>query len=117
MHIWSSTADFLISNPLRDDELIIESVNGTAEYNGSELGMILTDRPFAIRPAAEGKTITPKLPVTWKLHGVGFAAMKKALGGSLDVRAEALCSIRIGELQMEVFYNSSETIGANIRLT
>ncbi|RPA90079.1 hypothetical protein L873DRAFT_1831812 [Choiromyces venosus 120613-1] len=114
MHLISSSADFLLNNPLRKDKVTIEAINGTAKYKGSELGKIVSSKPFAIKPAVEGRTTTPRLPVRWKLRGVGYEAMKRALGGTLAVHAEALCLVRVGKLQMEVFYNSTNPIGANI---
>lgn len=64
----------------------------------------------------EGRTITPRIPVRWKFGGVGYEAMRRALGGRLAIHAEALCLVRVGKLQMEVFYNSTHPIGANIHL-
>ncbi|PWW75297.1 hypothetical protein C7212DRAFT_198284 [Tuber magnatum] len=116
VHLISSTADFLLNNPLRKDKVTIEAFNGTAKYKGNELGKIESSKPFAIKPAVEGRTTTPRIPVRWKFGGAGYEAMRRALGGRLAVHAEALCSVRIGKLQMEVYYNSTNPIGANIHL-
>jgi len=116
IHLISSTADFLVNNPLRKDEVTVEAINGTAKYRCNELGEIESSKPFAIKPAVEGRTITPRIPVRWKIGGVGYEAMRKALGGRLAVHAEALCLVRVGKLQMEIFYNSTNPIGANIHL-
>lgn len=116
IHLISSTADFLVNNPLRKDKVMIEAINGTAKYKGNELGKIESSKPFAIKPAVEGKTTTPRIPVRWKFGSVGYEAMRRALGGRLAVHAEALCLVRVGKLQMEVFYNSTHPIEANIHL-
>ncbi|KAG0637671.1 hypothetical protein HOY80DRAFT_245779 [Tuber brumale] len=116
IYLISSTADFLVNNPLRKDKVTVEAINGTAKYKGNELGEIESSKPFAIKPAVEGRTTTPRIPVRWKFGGVGYEAMRRALGGRLAVHAEALCLVRVGKLQMEVFYNSTNPIEANIHL-
>jgi hypothetical protein len=116
MHIISSTADFVLANPLLHDRLTILVVNATAKYNGSELGSIYYDKPFMLRPGAEGTTNTPRLPVDWSFGSIAYDALKKALGGKLEVHAEAYCTLAIGNLVAEVLYNSSKAIPAGIRL-
>lgn len=115
MHLLTSTADFLISNPLPNSQITITKINGTAKHNGSDLGTILYEWPFDIKPGKEGKTLTPRLPVDWSLDSVGYEAMKRAFGGHLKVHAEALCSVAIGRFVIELFYNASRPIGADVR--
>lgn len=116
MHVLTSTADFVITNPLQNNKIIVNKINGTAKHNGSDLGTILYEWPFDIRPGKKGKTLTPRLPVEWSLDSVGYREMKRAFGGQLKVHTEALCSVRIGEYETELFYNASKPIGAHVRL-
>ncbi|RPB06961.1 hypothetical protein P167DRAFT_530461 [Morchella conica CCBAS932] len=114
IHVLSSTADFVIDNPLRNNAITIKKINGTAKYNGSDLGTILYEWPFNILPGKQGKTLTPKLPVDWGPDNVGYGVVKKALRGQLKVHAEALCMIGIGNFSVELFYNGSRPIGAHV---
>lgn len=59
--------------------------------------------------------MTPRLPVEWILESVGYDAMRRAFGGQLKVYTEALCSVGIGEFEIDLFYNSSKPVGAHIR--
>lgn len=115
MHLLTSTVDFLIINPLLNNKITIRKINGTAKHNGSDLGTILYEWPFDIRPGKKGKTMTPRFPVEWSLESIGYDAMRRAFGGQLKVDAEALCSVAIGEFEIELFYNSSKPIGAHVR--
>jgi len=116
MHIISSTADFVLNNPLSHDGLTILKINATAKYNQSQLGTIFYDLPFRLRPGADGATTTPRLPVDWSLGSIAYDALRKALGGELEVHAEAYCTLSIGNLETEVFYNSSKAVPASVRL-
>lgn len=116
MHIVTSTADFLIKNPLAHNRIIIRTLDGAAKYNGSTLGTISYARKFVINPGSMGKTLSPRLPVEWSLDGIGYDTVRKALGGQLLVHAEAACRLSIGDFTMGVLYNASDPVGAHIRL-
>lgn len=116
MHILSSTADFYLQNPFPQDSIRILKLNGIAKYNDSILGSISHNNPFSIHPGRFGGTVTPRFPVQWKLGSVGYEAMKRAMGGSLDVHGEANCQVTIYDFAMDVFYNSSDPVQARIRL-
>jgi len=107
MHLMSSTANFVLVSPV---SLYITSIAAVAYYNGTEVGTIDWDYPFAID---EGETTTPKLPVEWKVEGLG--AVRDALGGTLKLDAKADVGVKIGEWQEKVWYEG-EGIGAKIRL-
>jgi hypothetical protein len=115
MHVLSSTADFLIRNPLPYDSIIINTLDGVAIYNGSTIGTINYERKFLIGPGERGSTLTPKFPVDWNFGGVGYGAMRKAIGGQLKIYAQAQCNLSIGNLRMEVLYNGSDPVGAHVR--
>jgi hypothetical protein len=92
--------------------MYITYINGTAFYKDDEVGRIEYELPFAVQP---GVSTTPRLPVDWSLGSVGYDAVKKALGGQLKLRAEAVIGIEIGEWQERVWYKG-KGIGAKVRL-
>ena len=112
MHLFSSTAVFTLVSPLTTTVLYITSINATAFYKTDSVGTIIYDLPIAVEP---GESDTPKLPVDWSLGSVGYDAVRKALGGTLRLRAEAEIGVRIGEWQQSIWYRG-RGIGAHIRL-
>jgi hypothetical protein len=112
MHIISSTAIFTLASPFATTTMYITHMNATSYYEGHPAGKILYDLPFAVPP---GDSVTPRLPVDWSLGGVGFEAVKKALGGTLKLSAFAEVGVRIGRWKEQVWYQG-RSIGANIRL-
>lgn len=114
MYLLSSTLILELKNPL-DTEITVLYVNGTASYKDERLGRILVDfehdiaspKPIVI-PANDhhdensGYVKTPRLPVTFDITSVGYEALKKALGGSLEV--DVICHIkaRVGNMAMWV---------------
>lgn len=115
MHIMSSAAEFWIRNPLLHNKITIRTLDGAARYNGTVLGTIYYAHEFIVKSGKDGSTLSPRLPVVWSLDGVGFDTVRKALGGTLEVHAEANCVLSIGDLVLGVLYNSSNPIGAHIR--
>ena len=107
MHIFSSTATFLLRSPFA---LSITSIDASAFHNGSEIGSINYEYPFDIN---EGVTETPRLPVEWALDGLG--TVREALGGSLKLDARANVSVKIGQWSERVWYER-HGIGAKIKL-
>ncbi|KAL8817099.1 MAG: hypothetical protein Q9223_004009, partial [Gallowayella weberi] len=92
-HLLSSTAVLTLLSPLPHTSVYITSVSAKASYNHSPVGSIEYDVPFEVPPGASD---TPRLPVDWDLGSIGRDAVKKALGGTLKVEAEAKVGIRIG---------------------
>src|SRR3954447_7911529 len=94
MHLISSTATFTLLSPLPDITLYITSIAATAFYNHTEpVGTINYPYQLAVPP---GASQTPKLPVEWSLGGAGYSAVRDALGGTLNLDAEADVGVRIG---------------------
>ncbi|KAF9693500.1 hypothetical protein EKO04_008295 [Ascochyta lentis] len=112
MHILSSTALFTLFSPFRTTTMYITSMNATAYSDGHEAGKILYDLPFAVPP---GLSESPRLPVDWSFGSLGYEAIRKALGGSLQLNAFAIVGVRIGEWRETVWYKGGK-IGANVRL-
>lgn len=111
-HVFSSTATFTLVSPFEYNTLLLEWVNATAYYNHTEpVGRIEYDEAFAVPP---GSTKTPRLPVEWSVGSVGYDAVKRALGGSLKLDAEADVTVRLGQYRETVWY-VGEGIGASIR--
>ncbi|KAL7269121.1 hypothetical protein RUND412_008231 [Rhizina undulata] len=115
MHVFSSTAEISIRNPLQQDEITIKKINGTAKYKGIDLGSIFSTEPFKIKPGSKGASLTPRLPVEWSLDDVALEAIMSALNGQLTIRAEAHCLVSVGRMDFDLFYNASDPIGAHIR--
>jgi hypothetical protein len=112
MHLFSSTAEFTLLSPLSETTIYITDINATAFYEGDQVGTIFYDLPFAVSP---GLSVSPRLPVDWELGGVGYDAVRKALGGELKLQAEALVGVRIGEWTEKLWYKG-KGIGAKVRL-
>ncbi|RFU25430.1 hypothetical protein B7463_g10910, partial [Scytalidium lignicola] len=111
-HFLSSTAQFELYSPLQYSSIYLEEVNATALYNHTEpVGWIDYNLPFEVPP---GRSLTPKLPVDWSMEGVGYDAVKKALGGTLKLDARGNITVRLGRWSETVWY-MGDGIGAEIR--
>lgn len=117
MHLITSTATFTLLSPLRTSTIYITYINATAYYKEDDVGHIDYDLPFAVPPVDEnGNGITtPRLPVDWSLGSVGYDAVRRALGGTLKLHAEAVVSIMLGKWEETVWFKGG-SIGAKVRL-
>ncbi|KAI7361946.1 hypothetical protein KC354_g7685 [Hortaea werneckii] len=117
MHLFTSTADFMLLSPLRKTTLFVTDVDATAYYKGDEVAQIQYSLPFEVPPVgADGKGIkTPRLPVDWSIGSVGYDAVKNALGGSLRMSAFAWVGVRVGRFEERIWFRG-RGIGASIRL-
>ncbi|KAF2745630.1 hypothetical protein M011DRAFT_504426 [Sporormia fimetaria CBS 119925] len=112
MHLLTSTAVFSLSSPFTTTTMYITSLNATSYYEGHQAGRIQYDFPFAVPP---GVSESPRLPVDWSFGGLGYEAIRKALGGSLTMTAVGDVGIRIGDWRERVWYRGGK-IGAKVRL-
>lgn len=113
MHLLTSTAVFTLLSPLPRTTIYITSIDATAFYNHTEpVGHIDYDLPFAVTP---GASQTPRLPVDWSIGGVGYDAVRSALGGSLKLDAKADIGIRVEDWETS-FWFVGGGIGAKVRL-
>ncbi|KAF1983026.1 hypothetical protein K402DRAFT_339257 [Aulographum hederae CBS 113979] len=112
MHLLTSTAVFELLSPLSRSTIFLTHINATAYYKDDVVGKIIYDLPFAIPP---GESTSPRLPVDWSLGSVGYEAVRKALGGTLKLHAEADVGIKLGEWEQEVWF-AGKGIGAKVRL-
>jgi hypothetical protein len=119
VHLWSSTAQFTLASPFSETTLHIFHVNATAYYKDDVVGHILYGEDFSGTPeefdVPPGLSQTPRLPVGWKLGSVGYGAIKKALGGSLRLRAVSELGVRVGNFRVRVWYRGRR-IGAKVRV-
>lgn len=111
-HLITSTAVLTLLSPLPHTSLWITSVSATASYKNTPMGAIEYDVPFQVPPGASD---TPRLPVDWSLGSIGHDAVKKALGGTLKVEAEAKVGVRIGKWKEKVWFKGNG-IGARVTL-
>jgi hypothetical protein len=112
MHLISSTATFTLNSPFTHTTLFITHMNATAYYEEHPAGVILYDLPFAVPP---GISESPRIPVDWSFGGIGYEAIRKALGGKLKLTAFAHVGVRIGEWNERIWFKGGK-IGANVRL-
>jgi len=112
MHLFTSTANFVLLSPLSKTILYISSINATAYYKDEDVGRIEYDLPFAVPP---GSSTTPRLPVAWSLGSVGYEAVRKAIGGTLKLSAKAEVGIRIGMYNVQIWFRGGG-IGAKVRI-
>jgi hypothetical protein len=93
--------------------VFIDNIDAVALYNHTEpIGRIEYSLPFAVPP---GISQTPRLPVDLDLNGVGYDAVRKALGGTLRMDAKAKIGVTLGEYSTVIFYQG-KGIGAKIRI-
>jgi hypothetical protein len=112
MHLFSSTANFVLLSPLSKTTLYITKINATAFYKEDDVGRIEYELPFAVPP---GSSTTPRLPVDWSLGSVGYEAVRKAIGGELRLSARAEVGIRIGSYDVAIWFRGGG-IGAKVRI-
>jgi len=112
MHLISSTATFTLNSPFTRTTMFITHMNATAYYEGHPAGIIQYDLPFAVPP---GLSESPRIPVDWSFGGIGYDAIRKALGGQLKLSAFAHVGVRIGEWNERIWFQGGK-IGANVRL-
>lgn len=113
LHLWSSTADFTLFSPLNQTSLTITSIEATAFYEEDEpLGRIRHYKHFDVPP---GISQTPRIPVDLVLGGVGYDALRKALGQSLEMDTVAKIGIQVLHYTDIVLYRG-KGITANIRI-
>ncbi|KAF9989806.1 hypothetical protein BGZ75_004808 [Mortierella antarctica] len=114
MYIFSSKLELELQNPL-DTVITVLYLNGTASFKGEKLGHVLVDfehdftspKPILIpannhRETDSGYVKTPKLPVVFDLSSVGYEALRKALGGSLEVDVVCHIKAKVGSMVMWV---------------
>lgn len=111
MHLFTSTATFILNSPLTHTVLDLTHINATAFYKADAVGQILYDGDIEVPP---GKSETPKLPVDWSFGSVGYDAIKRAVGGTLKLKAFAHVGVRIGKYEDRIWYRG-RSVGVKVR--
>ena len=62
-----------------------------------------------------GASTSPRLPVDWSLGGVGYDAVKQAIGGTLKLEATAEVGVGVGRWTQSVWFKG-KGIGARVSL-
>ncbi|KAJ5342010.1 hypothetical protein N7541_011134 [Penicillium brevicompactum] len=111
-YLWSSAAQFTLASPLTETDILITSIDATAYYEGKDpIGRINTHDPFKVSP---GLSQSPRLPVDLNIGGVGYEALRKALGQSLEMDTIARVGIQIKNYVDEIMYYG-KGIAAKVR--
>ncbi|KAG0156883.1 hypothetical protein PDIDSM_4066 [Penicillium digitatum] len=109
-YLWSSTADFILSSPLTENNILITSIDARAFYENEEpIGRINSREPF------ECTSRSPRLPVDLDMGGVGYDALRKALGQSLEMDAVAKVGVLIGNYADVILYHG-KGMAAKVRI-
>ncbi|KAI2787411.1 hypothetical protein POX_f07775 [Penicillium oxalicum] len=111
LHLFSSTVEFAVYSPMVDTNITVTSMDSTAFYEGEPLGRIEYDEPFNVPP---GNSHSPRLPVEVDLGGVGYDALRKALGQELMLDAVAEVGMRVKNYEDIVHYRT-KGIAARVR--
>ncbi|KAL6714892.1 hypothetical protein ACLMJK_007152 [Lecanora helva] len=112
-HLLTSTATFTLLSPLPHSTITIDYLNATAFYNHTEpVGKILYELPWEVPP---GVSTSPRLPVEWSLGGVGYQAVKEAVGGRLKLDARAEVGVGVGQWGVRVWF-LGKGVGAGVSL-
>ncbi|GMG26971.1 unnamed protein product [Aspergillus oryzae] len=93
---------FTLSSPFPNTTIEVTSVEANAFYQKhEEVGSINYYIPFSVPP---GLSTTPRLPVELNLNGIGYDALRKALGGTLKLDAVAKVGVLIRRYRTTITY-------------
>ena len=88
-------------------------MDATAFYEGNDpVGQINYNQPFDV---PSGHSTTPRLPVDLDLGGVGYDALRKALGQSMKLDAVARVGVKVAKYRDVVYYRG-KGIAAKVRI-
>lgn len=87
-------------------------MDATAYYEDEPVGHINYHQPFDVPP---GISHSPQLPVDLVLGGVGYDALRKALGQELELDAVAKIGVRVRNYKDIVHYKGNGIV-AKVRL-
>lgn len=109
-HVFSSTASFVLRNPL-NETITIERLHAVANYHEEVVGSLDYEYPITLS-GTEAETETPRLPVKWKLPPSDI--LRKAVSGTLRVNATARAIIAVGQMSGIPIELSLNEVGAGV---
>ncbi|KAL4809029.1 hypothetical protein BDV18DRAFT_133774 [Aspergillus unguis] len=113
LHFLSSTAEFSLFSPLNHTTLQVTSIEAQAFYDTDKaVGAINYYDTFPITP---GLSHSPRLPVDLDLSGIGYDAVKRAVGGTLDLDTLATVCLGIENYNQTIDYRG-KGIKAKVKL-
>lgn len=100
-HVFSSTASFVLRNPL-NTSITITSLTAKARYHDDVIGTMDYGYPIILAsktdtPDRRGETETTKIPVRWSLPASDI--LRRVIGGTLVVNATANATVQVGEFE------------------
>jgi hypothetical protein len=130
MNILSSTVVMSLRNPFQGINMSINKINATASYEIYEIGKVIADfedlgegwkGPMLLPPPkcdefgkCKGIIVeSEKIPVATKK--LGFEAIKKALGGSIDVSVDSQVGVMIDRFELKDLLYRQNNITAKVR--
>ncbi|VEU20228.1 DEKNAAC100976 [Brettanomyces naardenensis] len=112
MHVMSSEVELTVYNPVENEEIAIDIIQGKASHEDTTLGYISHEEKLVIPP---GIYKTPRIPVVMNRSGISGDILRKALNGNLKVETHALLGVTLGDFHMTVLYHGSD-VDTRIRL-
>lgn len=130
MNILSSTVIMSLRNPFQDISMSIQKINATASYEIYEIGKVIADfedlgegwkGPMLLPPPTcdelgkcKGIVVeSEKIPVITKK--LGYEAIKKALGGSIEVSVDSQVGVMIDQFELKNLLYRQSNITAKVR--
>ncbi|KAI8637075.1 hypothetical protein BD408DRAFT_425155 [Parasitella parasitica] len=129
VNILSSTVIMSLRNPFPDIEMAINKINASATYEIYEIGRMVADfedtaegwkGPLLLPPpncdidSCEGIVVrSEKIPVITK--ELGYEAIKKALGGSIEVSVDSQVAVMIDQFELRDLAYRQNNITAKVR--
>ncbi|OAD03029.1 hypothetical protein MUCCIDRAFT_91588 [Mucor lusitanicus CBS 277.49] len=129
VNVLSSTVVMSMRNPFPGVEMAINKINASATYEIYEIGRMVADfedkgegwkGPMVLPPPkcnveeCEGVVVeSEKIPVMTKK--LGFEAIKKALGGSIEVSVDSQVAVMIDQFELKNLEYRQSNITAKVR--
>lgn len=109
-HLFSSTASFVLRNPL-NETITVTGLHAVADYHGDVIGTLDYGFPITL-PGTEKESETTRLPVSWRLPASDI--LRRALGGTLKVNATANATVSVGLMKGIPVSLSLHEVGAGV---
>ncbi|CEP15441.1 hypothetical protein [Parasitella parasitica] len=129
VNIMSSTVIMSLRNPFPDIDMAINKINASAAYEANEIGRMEADfedtaggwkgplllpSPYCGIDSCEGIVVrSEKIPVITK--ELGYEAIKKALGGSIEVSVDSQVAVMIDQFELRDLDYRQNNITAKVR--